>query len=166
MNSNKKKQIFVDIQNARLPHQKKVMRKIINEGYDPFSLKHIHAGTYHKAEILKEGKYWILTKNQWPYKKVKTQLMAIYKKYTENPWNLPAPAYRELFKLFAWGAKEYEIKGGAMCMRFGNTQHSGATVKRLHAQLIEPDLNNPNYKPVLFYIGGQKSSKNEANHRI
>ena len=56
--------------------------------------------------------------------------------------------------------------GGGFCIRFGDTLHSGATVKHLHAHLIEPDVKNKKYEPVSFYIGGQKTKKMEAKKEI
>ena len=62
----------------------------------------------------------------------------------------------ELGEHFKWGTKEFNIKGGGIVMRFGDSDLAGSTVRHLHAQLIEPDLNSPGYEPVRAKIGISK----------
>jgi diadenosine tetraphosphate (Ap4A) HIT family hydrolase len=143
----------VDLINARKKRQIKVMKEIIAQGCCPFCKEHLFK--FHEKPIIKEGKFWLLTQNQWPYNNVQVQFLIISKKHIENISEVEPEASAELMKLAAWAMKKYRIKGGAICMRFGSTKHSGATVKHLHAQLIEPDLNRLNYKPIRFYIGSK-----------
>ncbi len=145
---------MVDIDNARLDEQRKVMQQIINAGDDPFSEENIQK--YHKNPILKTGTYWFVTENQWPYTNSKKQILFITRKYADDLSGLSAYAFKELFVLANEICTEYEIKGGALCMRFGDTKISGATVKHLHFQLIESD---PEQGPVIFHIGGKKKTE-------
>lgn len=151
------KKTFVDIRNARTKEQIDTMKKIIAAGIDPFAKEHM--GTHAKLKIFRESKHWIFAHNKWPYKGTKKHIVAISKKYHEDPWSLSLEETADLFSTFGKIAKEQKIKGGAIAMRLGDTLHSGATVKHLHAHLIEPNVENENYEPVPFYIGGQKTKK-------
>jgi len=143
----------VDLTNARKKKQVKIMKEIIAQGCCPFCKEHLFK--FHEKPIIKEGKFWLLTENQWPYNNAKVQFLFISKKHIENISEIEPEASAELIRLASWAIRKYGIKGGAICMRFGNTKYSGATVKHLHAQLIEPDLNRPSYKPIRFFIGSK-----------
>ncbi len=147
----------VDLDNAREKEQVKVMKKIISAGECPFCLKNLRK--YHKEPILKEGKYWLLTKNQWPYKHTKLHLLAIYKEHAEKLNDLAPEASRELLELVQWAERKFSIPGGGWVMRFGDTNYSAGSVKHLHAQLLVPDIEAPDYldKPVRVKIGKTKS---------
>lgn len=142
---------FVDMDNARLDEQRQVMQKIIEEGHCPFCLENLTQ--YHKKPILKDGTYWIVTENQWPYDNVKMQLLAISKTHAETLSELDPAAGEELFRFFSEIIEENNVPGGGFAMRFGDTNYSAGTVKHLHAQFIWPDINKPDFKPVRFKIG-------------
>jgi ATP adenylyltransferase len=143
---------FVDLNNARVEEQRAVMEQIIKDGVCPFCPENL--ARYHKPPILREGAHWVLTTNQWPYKHTKHHLLAIAKTHVEHLAALPAGSMEELGEHFAWAVTKFDIKGGGMIMRFGDSDLAGSTVvQHLHAQLIEPDLNSPGYEPVRAKIG-------------
>lgn len=150
---------FVDIANSRLDEQRQVMEQIIAEGHCPFCLENLTK--YHKKSVIKEGKYWIVTENQWPYENVKLQLLAIYKTHTENITELDPASGAELLQFFSEIIQENHIPGGGFAMRFGDTDYSAGTVKHMHAQFIWPDIDKPGFQPVRFKIGknAEKRSK-------
>lgn len=143
--------LFVDMDNAREDDQRQVMQQIIADGQCPFCLDNLRK--YHKQQIIKEGQYWILTPNQWPYEFTKLHLLAILKKHVEKLSEIPPEAGKELFELLAWAEKEYQVPGGGMAIRFGDTNYSAGTVNHIHAQFIVPALDHPNFKPVRIKIG-------------
>lgn len=142
---------FVDMDNARLDEQRAEMEKIIAAGHCPFCAENLHL--YHKAKNLKEGKYWLVTYNQWPYENTKMQLLAIYRMHAERLQDIDPAAGEELLRFFAEIEKEYQIPGGGLAMRFGDTNYSAGTVKHIHAQFIWPDIEKPDFQPVRFKIG-------------
>jgi hypothetical protein len=158
-----KKQIFVDMRNARTKDQKKTMKKIVAAGIDPFAKENLKK--YAKLKIIRETMFWIFAHNEWPYRgakhklPVKRHIMAIAKNYCETPFELRPIELTELFMVFKELSQKLKIKGGGICLRFGNTLRSGATVKRLHVHLVEPDVKKKKYEPVSFWIGGQKTEK-------
>lgn len=147
---------FVDLDNARLAEQKQVMRNIEDAAHCPFCAENL--AKYHKRPILKEGKYWLVTENQWPYQHTKHHFLLIYKKHVENITELTPPAGAELIELAQWLIKKYQIPGGGLVMRFGDTNYSAGTVNHLHAQLLQPDIHAPGYAsaPVRVKIGKTK----------
>lgn len=151
--SDVRKNEYVDLENARVDEQKQVMKEIINAAHCPFCWENLRQ--YHQEPILKEGKYWILTKNQWPYEHTKLHLMAIYKEHIENLTQLDPESGKELLEIMAWAQREYHIPGGGMAMRFGDTDYSAGTVAHLHAQLLWPDIMAADYDnaPVKVKIG-------------
>jgi diadenosine tetraphosphate (Ap4A) HIT family hydrolase len=132
---------FINISSVRRDDQKKVMEKINEEGHCPFCRENLDK--YHKNPIIKEGKFWLLTENQWPYEKVKHQLLAIYKTHVEHLKDLDPEAGQELFEMFAEETKKRNIPGGGVAMRFGSNPllgGYGSSVLHIHAHLVEPDL--------------------------
>jgi len=131
---------FINLSAVRLEEQRVVMEEIKKEGHCPFCRENLDK--YHKAPIIKEGKFWILTENQWPYEKIKHQLLAIYQTHVEHLKDVDPEAGRELFEMFAEESRKRNMSGGGVAIRFGSSEHGnyGSSVLHIHAHLIEPDL--------------------------
>jgi diadenosine tetraphosphate (Ap4A) HIT family hydrolase len=131
---------FINMGTVRRKDQQKVMEEIQKQGHCPFCRENLDK--YHKNPILKEGKYWLLTENQWPYEHVKHQLLAIYKTHVEHIKDLDPEAGKELFEMFARESEKRKMLGGGVAIRFGSSIHGnyGSSVLHIHAHLIEPDL--------------------------
>lgn len=150
------KPIFVDYDNARYEDQLNVMQKSESDGVCPFCLSEINK--YHKQPIEWEGVHWIVTKNSWPYVNTKNHLLAILKVHREDITSLTGSEAAELFQALSWAIKKYQIPGGALAFRFGDTEYSAASVNHLHAHIIHSDIHKPDYAqdPVKFKIGKYK----------
>jgi diadenosine tetraphosphate (Ap4A) HIT family hydrolase len=147
----KQKTQFINLANTREKEQKSVMKDIAEANHCPFCRKNLCK--YHQEPILKEGKFWIVTKNQWPYKHSKHHFLLIYKVHAVSLSDLSPAAGQELFELIAEIEQSFEVKGGGLAMRFGDTDYSAGTISHLHVQLIEPDINDPDFVPVRVKIG-------------
>lgn len=148
---------FIHVDQSRTDIQRKVMEKIADDSVCPFCIEHFKK--YHKLPILKEGKFWLLTNNQWPYENVKHQFLAVYKTHIEHLSEMDPEAGKELIELFQWAAKKNNIPGGAVAIRFGSNPklgNYGNSVLHIHAHLIEPDLENPAQETIRFKIGQPK----------
>jgi diadenosine tetraphosphate (Ap4A) HIT family hydrolase len=148
------KKNLINIHHSRSENQRGVMEQIAKDAVCPFCPEHLRK--YHKEPTLKEGNFWILSKNQWPYANTKHQFIAIHKSHIEHLTELTTEATKELFDLFQWAAKEHNMPGGAVIIRFGsNPKHGdyGSSVLHLHAHLVEADLENPDGEPVRFKVG-------------
>jgi diadenosine tetraphosphate (Ap4A) HIT family hydrolase len=148
----------VDLNNARKKEQRIVMEKIIENNEDPFSMENLKK--YHKKPILMEGKWWVVTENQWPYPNKKNHFLIIYKEDVYEMKDINPKAFSELLLLSQEVEKNFGFKGGALCMRFGATSSSGATVKHIHAQLIEPIKG----EVIKFWIGQEKKETDNGNN--
>lgn len=150
---------FVDLDNARLADQRQVMQQIIEAGHCPFCWENLQQ--YHKQPIIKEGQYWRLTPNQWPYEHTQLHLLAILKDHKESLRELTREEGAELVELMAWAETEYEVPGGGFAVRFGDTNYSAGTVTHLHAQFLVPDIHHPEYHtaPVRVKIGKYDKNK-------
>ena len=144
-------QDFIDIDNAREEEQVQVMQDIAQAGHCPFCEENLRR--YHKQPILKETPHWLLTQNQWPYAHTKHHFLVIYRQHAERLSELAPEAGQELFSLAAWVEQEYDLPGGGLAMRFGQTRYSAGTVAHIHVQLLTPDLDDPEYEPTRIKIG-------------
>ena len=145
---------FVDIENARHDEQRHIMKQIIAEGLCPFCYENLTR--HHKRPIFREGKYWLLTENQWPYDNSKKHFMAVLLTHAEHLSEVPPEAGQELLEFFQWVEQTYHVPGGGFAMRFGDNNYSAGTVAHLHAHFILPDWENENFEPIHFKIGKTK----------
>lgn len=141
----------VNLSHARTQFQRDVMERIKKDGVCPFCEDHFL--TYHTKPIIKRGKHWILTENFQPYEGTKHHLLAVSRKHTTTFANLTPAAHAELLKLFGSEIKKRGIKGGAMFMRFGDTDYTGGSVEHLHAQLISGIKRGKNAEPMPTSLG-------------
>lgn len=146
---------FINTAAIRREDQRKVMEEIERNDHCPFCPENL--SKYHKKPIIKEGKFWLLTENQWPYEKIKHQLLAIYKTHIEHLNDMDPEAAKELFEMFKEEAKKRAIAGGGVAMRFGSSPDGnyGSSVLHLHAHLIEPDLKALNSDESFKFKFGQ-----------
>lgn len=143
---------FVNIVNARKGEYKRVIETIAKTGQCPFCPKNFK---YHKKPIYKTKGNWFLTNNSWPYKNTSQHLVIIDKKHKEKFSELKNKDLAEVGYLVNFAIKKWRIKGGALCMRFGDTKFTGASVAHLHFHIISPELNKKTQraKVVKFPIG-------------
>lgn len=141
----------VDIENARYDDQRDVMAEIIQAGHCPFCRENLQK--YHKQPIIKEGKHWLITTNQWPYKHTRNHFLLIAQEHLTQLSELPADAGKELIELSQWLEKEYQVPGGGIAMRFGDTDYSAGSVAHLHVQFVVPERNDPDFESVRIKIG-------------
>ncbi len=154
---------FINISSIRREDQRAVMVEIQKQGHCPFCRENLEK--YHKNPILKEGTFWLLTDNQWPYQKVKHQMLAIYKTHIENLTEIDPEAGKELFEMFAAAAKERNMSGGGVAMRFGSSEYGnyGSSVLHIHAHLIEPDLASLDETEAWKFKFGQPKNYKKGN---
>jgi diadenosine tetraphosphate (Ap4A) HIT family hydrolase len=144
----------VDLDNARVDEQRQVMQEIIDADHCPFCSENL--AKYHTQPILKEGKFWLVTTNQWPYTFTKLHLLFIHKNHITTLQEMDPAAGKELIELAQWAEAAYQVPGGGLAMRFGDTDYSAGTVAHLHAQFLVPDIEAEGYEPVRIKIGKKR----------
>lgn len=143
---------FVNINNARKGEYKEIIEEIARTGKCPFCPENFK---YHKKPVYKTKGGWFLTNNSWPYEYTRVHLVIIGKKHKENFAELTEKDLKEVNFLINFAIKKWKIKGGALNMRFGNTDFTGASVAHLHFHLISPEIDKKTGKARLvnFPIG-------------
>lgn len=135
---------FIYPPNARHQEQLDIMTNMESEGKDPLSPEFIN------QEILFMTDYWHVSMNKFPYKGVSKQFLIVAKQPIYNRSEITTDMWLDLQKIWDYLCTEYNIPGGALCMRFGEPSLSGASLKRVHLHVIEPEKD----KKVKFTIGG------------
>lgn len=115
----------------------RVLEEIKGKGKCPFCPKNFH---YHKKPILKTIGNWFITENSWPYHGTKHHFLIIGTQHIEHITGLKGADIKEIFSLATWATETFHIKGGALTMRFGDTDYTGSSVAHLHAHLIVPKI--------------------------
>ncbi|MEK7195226.1 MAG: HIT domain-containing protein [Patescibacteria group bacterium] len=145
---------FVDTNNSNRGENESyrdVIGQIKKDEICPFCPENL--SKYHKKPILEENDYWLLTENMYPYSGAKCHLLAIHKVHIEDVSQVSKEAWGGLLEIIQRETEKINIKGGTFYMRFGNTAHTGASVVHLHANLVSPDTEDKNRKPIMFRIG-------------
>lgn len=135
---------FIDPRNVRYKKQLDIMLQRELLGLDPFDSNIIN------QDILFTKNHWYVTQNKFPYEAIEQQFLIIIRKPIYNIDEMPLEAWIELKEIMDRLRRDYDIEGGAICYRFGDTKLSGASLKRLHVHIIVPKLG---YKSK-FNIGG------------
>lgn len=127
-----------------------VIRSIENEGKCPFCPENFK---YHKKKVLRKKGNWFVTDNTWPYKNARIHLLIIGVKHKEKFEELTIDDFKDVSSLTRWAIKKFNIKGGALTFRFGDTEYTGATVCHSHFHIITPTRTKGVTNFVTFPIG-------------
>jgi diadenosine tetraphosphate (Ap4A) HIT family hydrolase len=145
------KKRYINQKHIHAKEQSHVMKEIAKKGHCPFCTKNLLK--YHPKPIIKNGKYWVMTENAWPYKGTRVHLIFILKKHKEHLKSLNNKEWSELLKLFKYSIKKCDIAGGSIFLRFGDTNMTGGSVNHLHAQLISGGKQTKNKKTISIPLG-------------
>ena len=147
------KKKVVDTRYAKSDEYAKVLNKIAQHGECPFCPENLLKNKKPMIEI-KRNYNWFLTQNNYSYQDARIKLMIICDEHKEKFEELTTEDFESVKELVRWANKKYNIQGGGLAIRFGNTQFTGATVCHLHFHLISPELNEKELsKPIYFPIG-------------
>jgi len=149
----------LDLDNARYPDQIATMQASLQAGESPFLPANL--AKYHHLPVIKQGQYWYITANQWPYPHTARHFLIISNEYWTRLDQITPEAASEVLALANWLQKEYNVPGGALCIRFGDTDYSGASIDHLHWQFIMPDVPAADYDRVRFAIGKKAEKLNK-----
>ena len=137
----------VDPRYAKSKGYREAIAKIKARLKCPFCQENL--GGFHKHPILREKSGWRLTRNTWPYENAKHHFLIIPRRHFETLGGLTVSDLKAVYRLAIWASRQFNIKGGAMPVRFGVTEYTGATICHLHYHLIQPKMG----KAVQFPVG-------------
>lgn len=130
----KKNKKLQDFHHARHPDQLRKMKEIAERGICHLCPKYLEE--YHDYPIEKIGRYWAITKNDYPYQGANLHYLFIHRKHIEHITQITAQAWTELTIHFKWLANKYNLPGGGFFIRFGDSRYTGATASHLHGHLL------------------------------
>jgi len=150
----RKPESFVNLKNARVEDQYRIMEAAQQKGVCPFCPDQFSESDL--RPIIKQGDYWHIRENRWPYKNTRAHFLIIHNIHVEKLSEISPEAAKELFSLTKWIEEEYEILGGGLCLRFGDISVNGGTVLHLHFHIITAEITDkedPEYQKVRFKVG-------------
>jgi diadenosine tetraphosphate (Ap4A) HIT family hydrolase len=113
-----------------------------------FCPENIRQETTSKVEI--ETDYWIVKKNDFPYKNTKYHYLVIPKEHIKTVSELSDESKKEFLEVISFLEKKFKFKSYDIGIRSGDIRLNGGSVEHLHAQIIVGDVDNPNHKPIRF----------------
>jgi ATP adenylyltransferase len=136
----------VNLNNAREEEQRKVMEGFQEDGKCPFCLEQILK--LENQPVLFQNEDWSVIENRWPYKHTRIHLLFISKRHVERLMDLSPNEFASLLSAAQWAEREYKVASGAVVMRFGDSEHNGASVIHLHVHFIVGDGSGKCYAKV------------------
>ena len=106
-------------------------------------------------EVLFKTDMWTVTKNKFPYENSDKHYVLVPNLPIYSIDEMPRDMLENLKDIMLKLKNEYGLNGGALAIRFGDCSLSGASLKRVHAHIIEPIED----EKVRFPIGGKKYLK-------
>lgn len=144
-------QQVVDPYYARTAEYAAILQQIIADGKCPFCPEHFK---YHEGEVIKENVHWYVINNMRPYENTDKHILVICKRHCVHFNELKDAEILTWRLLINELIHEFNILGGGMALRFGETRYTGATVCHLHFHLIVPKLGEDGRAiPVFFPVG-------------
>ena len=140
---------FTDPRNVRDQKQLDIMMQMEEEGKDPLDPKFI------EQEILFQTDFWYVSRNRFPYEEIQHHYIIASRYPVYNLIDMSTEMWIDLKNIWERLILEYNVSGGALCYRFGETIYSGASLTRLHCHLIMPKKGNK----TKFTIGGNLAMK-------
>ena len=150
---------FVVPAHSRTQEQSDVLKRIEKSHECPFCEKNLLKE--HKRPIIKTGKHWILTLNQWPYNGTQYHFLLIARKHVEKIQEIvPIGAGDELLQLVSFLEVAFSLTSGSLCIRFGDPHLNGGTIHHLHAHIIVPHHpDSPKFEEVRFRISAKNNPR-------
>jgi dihydrofolate reductase len=151
----------VDVANAYTPEYRTALERITEQGGCPTSFCGDGAD-YHNQPMLSEGEYWKVTINNFSYQQAEHKFLVIHKKHIQDFAEISPEAWIEFQDIVNQLVTKYQITGGAVLMRFGDSKRTGASVVHLHGHLVvgyPRGEKSEAIKPVIgFSQSGEKNN--------
>jgi diadenosine tetraphosphate (Ap4A) HIT family hydrolase len=139
---------FVDVSKARGMDHEQLMQRIIDDGVCPFCPENL--AKYHALDPIDETDEWILTPNMHPYEQTDRHWLLISRRHIEHVRELNDNEWRGLGRLVV--KHTVDMPYGALAARFGDTDHTAASVAHLHFHLMQPIADVDPENKVRFKI--------------
>ena len=142
---------------ARVQAQKEKMERLARENICAFCPQHL--AEFHDNPVEFQTKYWVVTKNDYPYENASVHLLIIPTEHVSTVSELSEAAQAEYLKVVSRVEKEFALKSYGIAMRSGDFRYNGGSVKHLHAHVLVGDFTDPdNHQKLKFKFSSVPSS--------
>jgi diadenosine tetraphosphate (Ap4A) HIT family hydrolase len=144
----------VDVSNAQVVPRGgyvEVLNAIIAEGFCPFCEEHLMK--HHPKPILFRSECWLATENGWPYDGTLFHFLLIPKRHFERMEDMSAEEWADLRMVYQKIVQEHSIPGSSFWIRSGSTEHTGASVGHLHANIVSGGSRSEGDEPLRTILG-------------
>ncbi len=135
---------------ARNREQLDLMHKINTDGNCPFCESNF--SKYHPKPIIRDCKFWLISENMTKYQNAKYHFLVVLKSSHQiEHGSLRSKEKLELFEIWEWLEREYDIPGSTLILRSGHWDYTGGSVSHLHAHIVSG--SGDDNKPVMTRVG-------------
>lgn len=118
--------------NARRQDQLDIMMRLEGEGKDPLDQDVI------EQEVLFATESWYVSRNRFPYKGAEQHFLIVANRPAYGLDEITTEMWLDFPKVVQRVINEYGVRGGGLCVRFGDPACSGASLKRVHWHVVQP----------------------------
>lgn len=147
-----KKYKYIYPPNAREQEQLDIMVDMEAANKDPMAEENVDQ---EKQPTLFRTQYWYVSHNRYPRPGSELSFLIVAAGPVYETEEISSEMWLDLQQIWQRLIKEYNVKGGGICMRFGDPAKSGASLTRLHVHIIMPTDG----EKVRFPIGGRAELK-------
>ncbi len=145
--------ISYNLQAGRTPEQLEQMKRLQESGICAFCPEYL--ATEHREPIEIRTNYWVVTKNDYPYKRTKLHLLLIPLKHVKTLSELNSEALHDLTDTIVMIEKKWGLKSYAVISRSGDMRYNGGSVEHLHTHIVVGDVDDPDPEPVRFKVSSR-----------
>jgi dihydrofolate reductase len=143
-------QTYVNPNNAKTEAYREELVRCQDSGQCPFC----EGGrTLSQQNILEQTTNWYLAESRFPYQGTRYQALIFPKRHLSWIDEMHVGDWVEFQQLFVLYARSRMIEGGALFVREGNTDQTGATVGHLHWNYTVPEVTNGTARLVQVAFG-------------
>ncbi len=138
---------------ARSEEQRIQMEGLKERGVCAFCLEHLDKEHREPIEFVTE--HWVVTKNDYPYKRTRLHLLMLAKKHVKTLADLSPEALSDLTATVVIIEKKWNLSSYAVGIRSGDMFYNGGSVEHLHAHIIVGDPEDEDPEPVRFKMSSR-----------
>lgn len=126
---------------ARVEAQREKMERLHRENICAFCPEHFDE--FHDNPIELKTKYWVVTKNDYPYEHTSLHLLIIPTEHATTVSELSEAARAEYLDVVSQVEKKFKLTTYGVAMRSGDFRYNGGSVKHIHAHILVGDFSDP-----------------------
>lgn len=131
--------MLYNLEAGRDDAQIRQMEDLERRGVCVFCSKHFAAE--HREPVYRDGDFWYLTGNDYPYESTTLHLLLVAKAHVASLSELPSEALAEFGQFLALVERDWKLTHCGIGMRSGDFRYNGSTIEHLHAHIIVVDPN-------------------------